>query len=103
MKQLTVSLNALPVVWQGHGLSDGLHAVIHDLKAVACDLSDYFLTQLTSLHLEDQPFFVYGVSMGGANVFNLCTIPECKHFQSRVRGAIMCAPMVKIADGECVQ
>jgi caffeoylshikimate esterase len=41
---------------------------------------------------------VYGVSMGGANVFNMCTIPQCKKLQDRISGAIMCAPMVKIAD-----
>lgn len=36
--------------------------------------------------------------MGGANAFNLCTLPACKSLQERVSGVIMCAPMVKIAD-----
>jgi len=79
-------------------LSDGLHCAIHDVKNMAIDLSDHFLEQLTTLHFEDKPFFIYGVSMGGANVFNMCTIPQCKALQERISGAIMCAPMVKIAD-----
>mmetsp|Transcript_6211 Transcript_6211/g.10151 ORF Transcript_6211/g.10151 Transcript_6211/m.10151 type:complete len:370 (+) Transcript_6211:94-1203(+) len=83
---------------EGHGLSDGLHCAIHDVKNMAIDLSDHFLEQLTTLHFEDKPFFIYGVSMGGANVFNMCTIPQCKALQERISGAIMCAPMVKIAD-----
>ena len=97
MNKNVISINFI-CLFQGHGLSDGLHCAVHDLQLVACDLSDYFLSQLKKMNFDDKPFFVYGVSMGGANVFNLCTIPECKEFQNRVKGAIMCAPMVKIAD-----
>jgi alpha-beta hydrolase superfamily lysophospholipase len=80
---------------EGHGLSDGLHGHVDDLQHIAADFSEYFLDSLEEPVLDKLPFFVYGVSMGGAVVFNLCT----KHpISSRISGAIMCAPMVKLAD-----
>lgn len=83
---------------EGHGLSDGIHCAIHDFKALAVDLCDFFLDQLNLSLFDKKPFFLYGVSMGGANVFNLCTLPECNKLQKRINGAILSAPMVKIAD-----
>lgn len=83
---------------EGHGLSDGVHCAVHDLNLLATDLCDYFLDQLDSPSLADKPFFLYGVSMGGANAFNLCTLPSCQRLQEKVSGAILCAPMVKIAE-----
>lgn len=83
---------------EGHGLSDGLHGCIHDFNSVVCDLSDYFLQSLQSHRLLDKPFFLYGVSMGGALAFNLCTIPQCRELQSHINGVILSAPMVKISD-----
>jgi alpha-beta hydrolase superfamily lysophospholipase len=79
----------------GHGLSDGLHGHIEDIQDIARDFSDYFkeYTQSTKT-LAKLPFFVYGVSMGGAVVFNLCTKHDIRH---RIKGAILSAPMVTVA------
>jgi alpha-beta hydrolase superfamily lysophospholipase len=83
---------------EGHGLSDGLHGCIHDFNAVVRDLSDFFLDSLHSHQLLDKPFFLYGVSMGGALAFNLSTIPSCREIQRHISGVILSAPMVKISD-----
>ena len=79
----------------GHGLSDGLHGHIEDIQDIARDFSDYFLkfTQSTKA-FSKLPFFVYGVSMGGAVVFNLCTMHDIR---TRIKGAILSAPMVAVA------
>lgn len=84
---------------EGHGLSDGLHGCVHDLQLVAIDLADYFSDQLSSnANLRGKPFFIYGVSMGGALAFNIATIPDCKALQRVLHGVILCAPMVKVSD-----
>ena len=83
---------------EGHGLSDGLHGCIHDFSAIVCDLSDYFMESMRRNDLLEKPFFIYGVSMGGAVAFNLCTLPQCRELQGHIRGVILSAPMVQISD-----
>ena len=74
--------------FEGHGLSDGLHASISDFN-------EYFLEMIHHSQFRHKPFFVYGESMGGAVVFNLCTSLSLK---AHIAGAVMSAPMVKISD-----
>lgn len=84
---------------EGHGLSDGLHGCVHDLQLVAVDLGEYFMDQLRSnAEFGNKPFFIYGISMGGAIAFNISTIPQCRAVQNVLKGVILCAPMVKVSD-----
>ena len=80
---------------QGHGLSDGLHGYITDLRVTAGDYSDFFEKQLAQKSLRALPFFLYGVSMGGALCFNQVTLPDCS-INKLVKGVILSAPMIKI-------
>lgn len=80
--------------FEGHGLSDGLHASIQDFNILCDDIHDYFVEMLEHRQFRSKPFFLYGESMGGAVVFNLCT----SSLKARVTGAAMSAPMVKISD-----
>jgi acylglycerol lipase len=83
---------------EGHGRSDGLHAYIPNFENIVTDQSDFFLEQMTSLSLQDKPFFVYGFSMGGAVAFQLASYPRYKQLQSHMKGVILSAAMVKVAD-----
>lgn len=84
---------------EGHGLSDGLHCCLHDVKRAAADLGEYFADQMSSHGaLRGKPFFLYGISMGGAVAFNISTMRECKAVQDILTGVVLCAPMVKVSD-----
>jgi caffeoylshikimate esterase len=82
---------------EGHGLSDGIHGYLDDLKTAARDYSDYFMQELASDLLTGLPFFIYGISMGGAIAFNLVTLEDCS-IKNSVKGAILSAPMIKISE-----
>ena len=53
------------------------------------------MREMTSELLEGLPFFLYGVSMGGALSFNLVTMADCT-IKKLVKGVILSAPMIKI-------
>jgi alpha-beta hydrolase superfamily lysophospholipase len=80
-------------------LSDGLHGHLTHINHLVKDYSDYFLEQLQRDLFQNKPFFLFGESMGGAIVFNLCTQSPLNPSSSSspIRGAIMVAPMVGIA------
>lgn len=59
------------------------------------DYADYFNNQMEREIFNKKPFFLFGESMGGAIVFNLCTKSTLK---VTINGAILVAPMVGIAD-----
>ncbi len=60
------------------------------------DFADYFQYHLKhNKRFLGKPFFLFGESMGGATVFNICTNTS---LSSSIRGAILLAPMVGIAD-----
>jgi alpha-beta hydrolase superfamily lysophospholipase len=83
---------------EGHGLSDGLHGDLPSVRMAVADLAEYFVEMVDKYRLRDKSLFLYGHSMGGAVVFNLCTLPQYAELQGLVKGVILCAPMVKIAD-----
>lgn len=82
---------------EGHGLSDGVHGYIYDLKTTAKDYSDYFESQMALEPFKDLSLFIYGISMGGAIAFNLATLVNC-NINKRVKGVILSAPMIRISE-----
>ena len=76
-------------------MSDGLHGHIPRLANIEEDISDYVLSKLSTDTYKSKPFFLYGNSMGGAIVFNLCTRHQLGQY---IKGAVLISPMVKIAD-----
>jgi alpha-beta hydrolase superfamily lysophospholipase len=76
-------------------LSDGLHGHVTSMDEIVADFDDCFSQQRSREEFRHLPFFLYGESMGGAVVFNLCTRSS---LSSIVRGAMLIAPMVDISD-----
>ncbi len=72
-----------------------MHGHIDNINSIAADLSEYFLGKLNKPEYANLPFFLYGVSMGGAVAFHLCTGHDISH---HVKGVILSSPMVNIAD-----
>eukprot|EP01041_Mallomonas_annulata_P002258 gene2258-4385_t len=80
---------------EGHGFSDGLHAYIPNLDNVTQDIFTFFDEQMATSRFQNIPLFLYGESMGGAVAFQICLLDVSK---SLVKGAILMAPMLKIAE-----
>lgn len=77
----------------GHGRSSGLRAFLPNLPSVADDCIAFFRSKFTSVPA--LPKFLYGESMGGA----LCLLIHLRLKDENIwSGAVLVAPMCKIAD-----
>jgi alpha-beta hydrolase superfamily lysophospholipase len=65
------------------------------MATLVLDYSDYITLQMKREIFRSKPLFLYGESMGGAIVFNLCTTSVVRGL---ISGAILQAPMVAISE-----
>ncbi|KAG9140405.1 hypothetical protein Leryth_018533 [Lithospermum erythrorhizon] len=79
--------------YPGFGLSEGLHGFISSFDQLVDDVIEHYLKVKENPHLRSLPSFLYGESMGGAVALKV-------HLKqpSAWSGAILVAPMYKIAD-----
>ncbi|GJM95655.1 hypothetical protein PR202_ga12424 [Eleusine coracana subsp. coracana] len=79
--------------YEGHGRSDGLRGYVPDFHALVADCDAFFVSKATATHSRSGRRFLLGESMGGAVAILLHRArPD---FWS---GAVLVAPMCKIAD-----
>lgn len=79
--------------YEGHGRSDGLRAYIPDFDKLVEDCIAYFRSVRETSELRGLPAFLFGESMGGA-----VTLLLHRREPSGWDGAVLVAPMCKIAD-----
>ncbi|KAJ4770309.1 alpha/beta-Hydrolases superfamily protein [Rhynchospora pubera] len=80
--------------YPGFGLSEGLHGYIPSFNAIVDDVVEHFSKIRENPEYRGKPCFLFGQSLGGAVALKV-------HFKQPDRwdGAILVAPMCKIADG----
>ncbi|KAJ7563061.1 hypothetical protein O6H91_03G095100 [Diphasiastrum complanatum] len=92
-KLATAQYVVLGMDYEGFGLSSGLHGYIHNFDTIVDDVIEHYSTVTEQPELMGLPRFLFGQSMGGAVALKVLLKQ-----QNAWNGAILVAPMCKIAD-----
>ena len=84
------------VEYEGHGWSDGVLGLVKDADAMLDDVEEFLRRQQSAF--ADLDWLVHGESLGGMVALNMCLRAQEKQDMRGIAGAVLVAPMCKIAE-----